>query len=402
MIHLPIRLLVASAITISGIIAAEPVVLDRLDEMTLRAGNEHVRIEAVEGHQGRALHLAFDEKCASAFAISQVRGRPEWDQAAGISFWVKGDGSTHCGGLQVVWNDDYEVRYDVAFPITSTAWTRVVIPWSDLIPVLGNAKGVALDPAGAHKPSQLGQLWFGKWWYWGDYAAHGYAIDDLRLEPVIAPDTADRHPAGAPLARVAAKLKAGQPITMVTMGDSLTDLHHWTNRTTNWPAFFAAAAQERWHVVPTMVNPALGGTELKQNVVLIPRWLATTPKPDLVTICFGFNDWSSGMRGERFRVAMVDAIRRVRRLSDGAADVLVIVTVPGLPLWDELGELAQAGRQAAAEEHAGLCDAYAAFQAAAKDGGRERLYVDDHVHLSPAGQQVLAQAVLAAIAAEGR
>ena len=88
-----------------------------------------------------------------------------------------------------------------------------------------------------------------------------------------------------------AKLKAGKPITMVTMGDSLTDVRHWANRQSNWPAFVAAQLKKEFGSEVTIVNPAIGGTELKQNLVLIPRWLATTPQPDLVTICFGHNDW---------------------------------------------------------------------------------------------------------------
>ena len=391
--HLLLLVLVAS-----GVVAAEPLVLDTFDAVTLKAGNDKVRAEQIAGHTGAAIQLNFSAEGASSFAMGRVRGGPEWDQAAGISFWVKGDGSTARGAIQFVWNDDYAVRYDASFPITATEWTKVVIPWRDLIPVAANEKSVPLDPAGERKPSQLGQIWFGKWWYWREYPAHGYAVDDLCLEPVIALDATDYRPSGSPLARSAAKLKTGQPITVVTMGDSLTDTRHWANRTTNWPAYFRDAAQERWKSAVTLVNPAIGGTELKQNVVLIPRWIATTPKPDLVTICFGFNDWSSGMRPERFKPAMIDAIRRVRRATGGAADVLVIATLPGLPLWDELGGLAQAARDAAKQENAGLCDGYGAFIAAAKDGGRERLFVDDKVHLSPDGQQVLAKAAADALA----
>lgn len=393
--NLPALLL---AIFAAGVVAAESSSLDTCDEVTLKAGNDKVRVEQVAGHNGAAIQVNFAAECASSFAMGRVRGRPEWDQAAGLSFWVKGDGSTACGAIQFVWNDDYAVRYDASFSIASTEWTKVVIPWRDLIPVAANEKSIPLDPAGERKPSQLGQIWFGKWWYWREYPAHGYAIDDLRLEPLIAADTSDHRPAGAPLARVSAKLNAGQPITVVTMGDSLTDTRHWANRTTNWPAYFRDAAQERWKSAVTLINPAIGGTELKQNVVLLPRWIAGTPKPDLVTICFGFNDWSSGMRPERFKPAMIDAIRRVRRATGGSADVLVIATLPGIPLWDELGGLAQAARDAAKQENAGLCDGYGAFTTAAKDGGRERLFVDDKVHLSPVGQQVLAQAVLDALA----
>ena len=44
-----------------------------------------------------------------------------------------------------------------------------------------------------------------------------------------------------------------------------------------------------------LINPAIGGTTLSQNVILTPRWLQETPAPDLVTIWFGGNDWDTGV-----------------------------------------------------------------------------------------------------------
>src|SRR5688572_2534031 len=129
------RIVLSSLITLAALSAVEAEVLDTFDEMTLKAGNDKVRVEPAVGRSGKAVQVAFAAECASSFAMGRVRGRPEWDQAAGISFWVKGDGSTTMGALQFVWNDDYAVRYDAAFPIRSTEWTRVVIPWRDLIPV---------------------------------------------------------------------------------------------------------------------------------------------------------------------------------------------------------------------------------------------------------------------------
>ena len=32
-------------------------------------------------------------------------------------------------------------------------------------------------------PSKISALWVGKWWYWRDYPAHSFAIDDIRLDP---------------------------------------------------------------------------------------------------------------------------------------------------------------------------------------------------------------------------
>ncbi len=370
--------------------------IDAMEQPTFTPGSAKIAVTVVEGHAGQALRFAFADGCQSTFAIGHIKGAPAWDKAAGLSFWVKGDGSAHLGGIELLWNDDYGQRYDAAFPISGTDWTKVEIPWRDLIPVLSAPGCIPLDAQGAHRPSQLTSLAFGKWWYWGDYAAHAYAIDEIRLEADIAEPPAAPRTTAAPLARVAAKLQAGQPITVVTMGDSLTDTHHWSNHEHNWPGAFTQLVSARYHAQVTLVNPAMGGTELKQNLVVMPRWLATTPQPDLVTVEFGGNDWNSGMRGPAFLAAQRDAIRRIRRATRDAADVLVITTLPSIATWDAIGELAEACRGAAAAEHAGCCDAAAVFHALGKD--HAALFASDQVHLGAGGQQALAEAVVRAIA----
>src|ERR671921_804000 len=59
------------------------------------------------------------------------------------------------------------------------------VAWRDLIPVLPGPKAKPLGTPGDNPPSKLGGLWFGKWWYWGDYPAITFAIDEIRLEPTI-------------------------------------------------------------------------------------------------------------------------------------------------------------------------------------------------------------------------
>ena len=106
----------------------------------------------------------------------------------------------------------------------------------------------------------------------------------------------------------------------------------------------------------TIVNPAIGGTQLRQNLVLIPRWLDVAPEPDLVTIFFGGNDWDAGMRGEEFRRGCDDAVDRIRRATKGKADVLILTTNPAASRWTEATELAEACRLAARDRNAGLAD----------------------------------------------
>ena len=332
---------------------ADDALIDSMDDLHFHAPKEKAKVELVDGKVGKAVRFSFDQGSSGAFCTSNLHGSPAWDRAAGLSFWVKGDGSDHFGGLELLYDDDYAVRYDFAFPLKSTEWTKVVVPWRDLTPVLPGPKSNPLDPAGDNKPSKITGIWFGKWWYWGEYPAHSFAVDEIRLEEKIPLDESDYKPDGAPLARVLAKLKAGKPVTIVTMGDSLTDTHHWANREVNWPSLLKKRLEEKYKSPVTIINPAIGGTQLRQNLVLIPTWLVKAPEPDLVTLCFGGNDWDAGMRGKQFRESYRDAADRIRRTTKGKADVLIVSTVPSAARWGAVAELAEACRQAAHDREYG-------------------------------------------------
>ncbi|MCC6445562.1 MAG: hypothetical protein IT210_19165 [Armatimonadetes bacterium] len=377
---------------------AEGKSLDTMNQLTFTRPAEKGSVELVEGKSGKAIRFVFEEDCRGVFSAGPSLANADWDRAAGISFWVKGDGSSHLGGLEFVWNEDYGVRYACAFPINGKEWRKVVVPWRDLLPELSKSYK-PLDPARGNAPSRLGRISFGKWWYWKDYAAHSYAIDDIRLEPVIERDARSYRPAGDPLARVRRNLRARQPVTIVTMGDSLTDTAHWTNRETDWPERLRKKLQDKYGSAVRIVNPAMGGTELTQNLILMPRWLQECPDPDLVTVFFGGNDWASGMRGEGFLAVQQEAVIRIRRATKGRADVLLMATCPSLDNLDPIGELAEACRQAARSQKAGLADIYKLFRAAL-DSDRERLFAWDRVHLSPAGQEAVADAALKVIGGE--
>jgi hypothetical protein len=106
----------------------------------------------------------------------------------------------------------------------------------------------------------------------------------------------------------------------------------------------AARLKEKYGMETTLVNPAIGGTELRQNMVLIPLWAAKTPEPDLVAVCFGYNDRQSGMRGPMVEATLKDAVDRIRRATGGKADVLVMTPCPSLEKWDEMAEAARGRR----------------------------------------------------------
>lgn len=156
-----------------------------------------------------------------------------------------------------------------------------------------------------------------KWFYWRDFPSCSFAIDQIALEPALDLDTTDYTPAQAGTPRLLAKLKARQPVTIVTMGDSLSDKRHWANRDVLWSELLAAKLKSVFGSEVKLVNPAIGGTQLTQNLVLIPRWLKDTPAPDLVAVWFGYNDWDGGARGPGWREKLRFAVDRIRRLTKG-------------------------------------------------------------------------------------
>ena len=120
----------------SGAVLAQDAVIDSMNAPSFRFASDKGQIELVDGKIGKALCFTFPENAKSVFATRPARATPDWDTAAGFSFWVKGDGSKNFAGLQLIWNEDYALRYDYAFPIGSTDWSKIVVPWRDLIPVL--------------------------------------------------------------------------------------------------------------------------------------------------------------------------------------------------------------------------------------------------------------------------
>ena len=286
-------------------------------------------VELVDGKFGKACKFTFIEGAQGGFFTAWVNATADWDKAAGFSFWVKGDGSASWGGIELIDGENYGFRYGYCFPIDSTEWKKITVPWADLIPELPPADFV--NAKAGYAPSKFRNFWFGKWFYWHDYPAQSFTIDQVALEPEIPVDTKDYTPATGGVPKLLAKLKAKEPVTIITMGDSLSDKRHWANKEVLWSEVLVADLKKTFGGDAKLVNPAIGGTLLQQNLILMPRWLKDTPAPDLVTVCFGFNDWDGQMRGEKYKAMLRVAVDRIRRMTGGKSEVLLMTTCP--PWW---------------------------------------------------------------------
>lgn len=392
----------AAAADSSGIIFDMDSVVHRPTDFTNEKGQKVPAgtAELVEGKFGHAVKFAFVQGARGGFMTAPVRPTPQWDRADGFSFWVKGDGSSNWAGIELVDRDDFSLRYGYCFAIDSSEWRKIVVPWRDVIPELA---APLMAQKGGYEPSRLGNFWFGKWFYWRDYPAESFAVDQVALESTIPQDREHFHPAPG-VARFAAKLKRHQPVTIVTMGDSLTDEHHWANREVLWSKLLCTQLKTKYGSDVTLVNPAIGGTTLTQNLILMPRWLKDHPTPDLVTVWFGFNDWDTGVRGPRFGEYLRFAVDRIRRLTDGSADVLLMTTTCSYDRWETMRELEEAVRNVAREKQTGLADIPAEFRKAAspEEALKRQYWAWDKTHLGPAGHQLVSQTVLRAIEAQDK
>ena len=351
-------------------------------------------VESVKGKFNLACRFNFAADTRRGYFQAPVKAGPAWDEAAGLSFWVKGDGSPQWGGMELIARDNPRLRYQYEFSISSTRWCKFEVPWCDFMPFLPD--GEQLDPHGAQKPSHVGHLNFGKQSWWFEWPAHSFAIDQIQLEPAIKIDTTDYTPTGEPLARVREKLAHRRPIVIATMGDSLTSRYHWANKELCWVDVLSHKLRVHVHAEVAVVNRCMGGHQLAHGLLQMRRWLPSCPQPDLITVWFGGNDWSDGMRRAPYEKRLRFAVDYIRRMTKGSPDIILMTTVPWLEIFEQndIRELGDAVRTVAAEKKAAVVDMNAAFMRAGKDATkRASLYAWDKVHLDEYGHQVTAETV---------
>jgi lysophospholipase L1-like esterase len=194
-------------------------------------------------------------------------------------------------------------------------------------------------------------------------------------------------------------LAAKRPVTVVTMGDSLTDKRHWANREVVWCELLIQQLKAKYGSEVRLVNSARGGTTLSQNLILAPIWLREAPQPDLVTIWFGFNDWDSGVRGPRFEEYLRLAVDRIRRQTRGQADILLLTTCSAHGRWETMKAMEEAVRKTARESGVGLADVASEVR---RLGDPDKAlaagcWVWDKTHLGPKGHAMAAETAVRAI-----
>lgn len=379
------------------------------------SGRPTPRVESTSmGHDGGALSISFHESKDGPFVGRAVSGNEAWDRAAGLSFWFKGDGSEDYVAVTLL-DESLTRRHAALISLGSKEWRHVQLRWDDFVPETYASDWLS-DPDARMRPSDVRALWFGRWFYLRPWSSCSFGVDQIRIEaqlPVQVWPQAERHG----LSRTLARLTARQDVTMVALGDSITDGYRLAKPEREaWPAQLQRLLRKRFDYVDIHVrNQGIGGLETRQAIALLPRDIGAKP-PDLAIAHFGFNDLTameerripiesrSGIAARNLR----EMIRRIQWISRGRTEVLLVATVPGgdRARRNALDFFGHEAATAAREQGCAFTDApRTVFREILERDGPPALFTQlpdgrqDVSHPHAEGQRIFAEALLEAFSA---
>jgi len=342
----------------------------------------------VIGHQGSIYTMASRD----------VRADDSWNDYDGLAFWVKGDGSDNFACVRLrsrQWNNSWVGT----FPLRNADWHEVKLAWGDMTatgsnPELGAKKGFM--------PGNLDNVAFGKSWNIDPQHKKPrvvLSLDNVRLVRGLKSGrrrvSIDKFP---PVSEVLARMKAGQTVTILSLGDSITAE---PGDRMSYPRQAAEKLRHHYgngHI--TSVNAAIGGS----TTAKARQWLKRDVdglQADLVTIMFGYNEMpsSENIPGStaRWIGRMVTYLEEVAGVMEHPPACVILATIPGRDKnWEKLDPYAQAVRELV-RDHPNLtvADVNAHFKAIGKAGYFGLM--GDEAHPNDLGQSEMAEVVFEAI-----
>ena len=295
------------------------------------------------------------------------RERGDWDgKYNGVAFKVKGCGSGDCSSISLVL--DYSLHFRWYFPLKNTDWQEYRVHFSDFTPVRPFVLQISSSP-GNLPISALRGIAFGDDWRITHNNARrrplSFEIADFRLIS----DAQSRFELGkyqsASLDSVKKRMKAGEKVKILSLGDSITagtGLRPADG--TRWADVTGQILREKYGFRGvTTKSFAVGGAHSWDVVAWINRDFEEIP--DLVTFMCGYNDFSSGMHPEVYRNFLTLLIGRITALSKGKTAIVLFTPIPGCgPRYNAHDLYAQTVREVAAKYGVACFDLNAVFKKA--------------------------------------
>lgn len=193
------------------------------------------------------------------------------------------------------------------------------------------------------------------------------------------------------LEKTKARLAAGEPTTIVCLGDSVTGVYYHTGGRRAYTDMLGIALRAAYPQAKlTMVNAGISGHTTKLGLDRLQRDVLDK-RPHLVTIMFGLNDMVRGSAAE-YQANLREIIRRVR---DANAETLLctpngVIDSSGRPNA-KLAEFCDALRAVGRELDVPVADCYAAYgEFQQRDPLAWRLLLSDAIHPNMDGHKFLA------------
>lgn len=313
---------------------------------------------------------------------------------AGISFWVKGDGSDQFGtivlcGMHPQW---FPFKYSCSFPLKDTEWKQYKFRWDEMVP---EDQTYYVGTPGGAPPSNFGYIKVGNKWNTtfnnANTPKYSFQLDQLQVEAELHP--AKPLPERPRIDVVLKKLAAKEPVSILCLGDSITagtSLRDANNE--RYAQVLEGLLRERCgYEEITVVSRAVGGAQGNDLRLWTERDF-TGINPDLAIVMFGYNDKSWGYSAVYYGDIIVDYLDRIARQTEGKTAVLLMPAIPGRgPRYIMMDDYAEATRRVAKEKGVDLCDMNKVF----KDFGRAGLneYMADDAHPNAKGHAKMAETI---------
>lgn len=320
----------------------------------------------------------------------------------GLSFRVKGNGVDTWDAVSVKNGSSYGWNYVCYFPIKGKDWQTVTIAWEDFVPatLLGGRK---IGTEGGMPLVGIDMVTFGDRWVIGHcnakIAPFSYLVDELKLVEKATPFKMEKFPQRQ-IADVVAKMKSGQPVTIVCAGDSITAGTGVDNPDVNrYGARLQAELRKLYKNDKINVKViAVGGAQSFDLRAWANRDFSGV-RPDLVTLLIGYNDKTAAVPAAFYRASVCEYLDRVSALTGGSAAFLLLTTIPGQSARFTMNDdFAATIRAIAGEQNLAIYDLAADFKAMGAKKMAE--YFGDTAHPNNSGHEFIAGKLTAYFAAQ--
>ncbi|MBO4632201.1 MAG: hypothetical protein J5858_09785, partial [Lentisphaeria bacterium] len=319
--------------------------------------------------------------------------RADWDQKYnGIAFKAKGNGSNDYAPINVIVGWSLTFRWYI--PLKNTNWQEYRIHFNDFVPAGCYALEISTTPGNMGISGFKGICFGDRWSIWHNNAKRqpvSFEIADIRLISDAKPVYELKKCKTASLENVKKRMKAGEKVKILCLGDSITAgtaLSHPDG--TRYADVTGQLLRSKYGCKGvTSKSFAVGGANSWDVVGWLQRDFDEIP--DLVTFMCGYNDFSIGMSPDVYRNFLEMFINRVTALSKGKTAIVLFAPIPGCgPRFNAHDKYAQVVRDVAKKYGVGCFDANAVFKKKFTVKTMDSVF-RDMAHPGPEGHRIIAE-----------